>query len=115
MKMITAIIRPNHHQAVKGALGEADFSGITVSSVKGCGSQRGVIERYRGSEYVVDLLDKIKIEFVVKDDEVGKAIKIICDGARTGEVGDGKIFVTSIEEVIRIRTNERGESALETR
>ena len=115
MKMIIAIIRPSRLQAVKGALHEAGFLGITVSSVKGCGSQRGVVERYRGSEYVVDLLDKIKIEVIVKDNKVEAATKIITDGAKTGEIGDGKIFETSIEEVIRIRTGEKGESALETR
>lgn len=113
--MIIAIIRPNRLQAVKSALNEGGFTGITVTAVKGRGSQTGVVERYRGSEYVVDLLDRVKLEVVVKDVDVNKATKIISDGARTGEVGDGKIFVLNIEEVIRIRTSESGESALEKR
>lgn len=115
MKMIIAIIRPGRLTPVKNALHEAGFSGITVTAVKGCGTQHGVKERYRGSEYVVDLLDKVQIEVVVNDDELPKIIKTISDTAKTGEVGDGKIFVLNVEEVIRIRTNETGEAALETR
>lgn len=115
MKMIIAIIRPNRLQAVKGALNDSGYTGITVTAVKGRGSQSGVVERYRGSEYVVDLLDRVKLEVVVKDEDVSKTAKIISDAARTGEVGDGKVFVLNIEEVIRIRTNEAGESALEKR
>ena len=115
MKLIIAIIRPGRLQAVKTALQETGVSGITVTPVKGCGSQRGVTERYRGSEYVIDLLDRVQVEVAIKDDEVSKIAQIILDAAKTGEVGDGKIFVLNIEEVIRIRTNEKGESALETR
>lgn len=113
MKMIIAIIRPNRLQPVKSALNEGGFSGITVHAVKGCGSQLGVIERYRGSEYVVDLLDKVQITVVVENEELNKAVKIISDSARTGELGDGKIFIVNVEEVIRIRTGETGMSALE--
>ena len=114
MKLLIAIIRPGRLQAVKTALQDTGFSGITITSVKGCGSQIGTVEKYRGSEYVKDLLDKIQIEIAVKDEEVNKVIQIICDNSKTGEVGDGKIFVLNIEEVIRIRTNETGEHALET-
>lgn len=115
MKMIIAIIRPNRLQAVKGALHEAGFSGITVTAVKGCGSQRGVVERYRGSEYVIDLLDKVELTMVLNGADVSRATQIITDAARTGEVGDGKIFVINVEEVIRIRTGETGSNALESR
>lgn len=115
MKMIIAIIRPNRLTPVKSALHEAGFSGITVLGVKGCGSQKGVVERYRGSEYVIDLLDKIQIEVVVDNNEVNKAVQIISDAAKTGEIGDGKLFVLNVEEVVRIRTNETGQAALETK
>lgn len=113
MKMIMAIIRPNRLQALKNALIEGGFGGITATAVKGCGSQLGVVERYRGSEYVVDLLDKVQITVVIDDEDLNKAIQIITDTARTGELGDGKIFVLNVEEAIRIRTNETGISALE--
>ena len=113
--MIIAIIRPNRLQAVKGALNEAGFSGITVTPVKGCGSQRGVVERYRGSEYIIDLLDKVELTMVLNGADVSRATQIITDAARTGEVGDGKIFVINVEEVIRIRTGETGSNALESR
>ena len=115
MKMIMAIIRPNRLQAVKGALHDGGFSGITVTAVKGCGSQRGVVERYRGSEYVIDLIDKVQVTVVVDDEYLDKATQIISDAARTGEIGDGKIFVLNVEEVIRIRTSETGVNALESR
>ena len=115
MKLIIAIIRPGRLQAVKSALQEGGFSGITVTPTKGCGTQKGLVERYRGSEYVIDLLDRVQIEIAVKDEEVKKIIQLISDTAKTGEVGDGKIFVLNVEEVIRIRTSETGESALETR
>jgi nitrogen regulatory protein P-II 1 len=115
MKMIIAIIRPNRLTPVKSALLEAGFSGITVLGVKGCGSQRGVVEKYRGSEYVIDLLDKLQIEVVVDNEDVNKAVQIIADAAKTGEVGDGKIFVLNVDEVVRIRTNETGKAALETK
>ena len=115
MKMILAIIRPNRLTTVKAALHEAGFSGITASSVKGCGSQRGIVESYRGSRYVIDLLDKVEIKVVVNDNDLDKAMQVIRDAARSGEFGDGKIFVLNVEESIRIRTNDRGLSALENR
>lgn len=115
MKMIVAIIRPNRLQAVKSALNEKGFTGITVTAVKGRGSQKGVVEKYRGSEYVVDLLDRIRVEVVVADEELKNVVQIITNAARTGEVGDGKIFVLNVEEIIRIRTGESGQAALETR
>ena len=114
MKMIIAIIRPSKLSSVKSALTENSFTGITVTPVKGCGSQRGTVERYRGSEYIVNLIDKIEIKVIVSDENLDRAIKIIMDTAKTGEFGDGKIFVVNIEEAIRIRTNERGQAALET-
>lgn len=112
MKLILAIIRPTRLSAVKNALSENDFGGITVNSVKGCGSQKGVIERYRGSKYEVDLHDKVEIKVVVNDEDAEKVIKIISENSRTNELGDGKIFVLNVEEAIRIRTNELGDSAL---
>ncbi len=115
MKMIIAIIRPSKLSSVKSALSENGFTGITVTSVKGCGSQRGTVERYRGSEYVIDLLDKVEVKVVVNDSELEKAVKIIMDTAKTGEFGDGKIFILNVEEAIRIRTNDRGQAALETK
>ncbi len=111
--MIIAIIRPNKLSSVKTALSENGFTGITVIPVKGCGSQRGTVERYRGSEYVIDLLDKVEVKVVVSDVNLEKAIKIIIDNAKTGEFGDGKIFVLNVEEAIRIRTNDKGQAALE--
>ena len=113
--MVVAIIRPNRLQAVKSTLNEKGFTGITVTAVKGRGSQKGVVEKYRGSEYVVDLLDRAKVEVVVTDEDLEKVIKIITDSASTGEVGDGKIFVLNVEEVVRIRTKETGQAALETK
>ena len=113
MKMIIAIIRPSRLSAVKDALNEGGFSGITVIPVKGRGSQRGTVERYRGSEYKIDLLDKVEVKVVVDDDDLDKVIKIITDSARTSELGDGKIFVLNIEQAIRIRTSETGAAALE--
>jgi len=115
MKMIVAMIRPNRLTAIKGALVGGGFSGITVCAVKGGGTQGGVVERYRGSKYVVDLLDKVEIKVAVNDEDLEKAIKIISDTAKTGEVGDGKIFVLNVEEVVRIRTSETGHAALENK
>lgn len=113
MKMIIAIIRPGKLSSVKMALDSAGFTGITASAVKGRGSQKVAVEKYRGSEYKVDLLDKVEIKVVVNDEELDRAVNIILDSAKTGEVGDGKIFVLNVEEVIRIRTNQTGEEALE--
>ena len=115
MKMIIAIIRPGKLSSVKMALDEAGFTGITAIAVKGRGSQRGAVERYRGSEYKVDLLDKVEVKVVVNDEDLDKAIQIIIDNSKTGEVGDGKIFVLNVEEVIRIRTNQTGKEALESK
>lgn len=115
MKMIIAIIRPGKLSGVKLALDEAGFTGITANTVKGRGSQKGAVESYRGSEYKVDLIDKVEIKVVVNDEDLDNAIKIIVDSARTGEVGDGKIFVLNVEEVIRIRTSQTGEEALEAK
>ena len=112
MKLIIAIIRPTRLASVKDALKEHGFSGITITPVKGRGSQRGTIEKYRGSEYTIDLLDKVEIKVVVEDDALEEAVKVITDNARTGELGDGKIFVLNVEHAIRIRTEELGSEAL---
>ncbi|CAB3287233.1 regulatory protein P-II for glutamine synthetase [Methanocaldococcus lauensis] len=112
MKKIEAVIRPEKLEIVKKALSENGFLGMTVTEVKGRGVQGGIVERYRGREYIVDLLQKVKIELVVKDDDVEKVIDIICENARTGNPGDGKIFVIPVEDVVRVRTGERGENAL---
>jgi nitrogen regulatory protein P-II 1 len=112
MKKIEAIIKPFKLDDVKEALVEADISRITVSEVKGHGRQQGHTELYRGNEYVVEYLPKIKIEIVVNDEFVEKAIEAIIKGAKTGKIGDGKIFVSPIEDVIRIRTGERGSEAV---
>ena len=112
MKKIEAIIKPFKLDDVKEALVEADISRITVSEVKGHGRQQGHTELYRGNEYVVEYLPKIKIEIVVNDEFVEKAIEAIIKGAKTGKIGDGKIFVSPVEDVIRIRTGERGSEAV---
>ncbi len=112
MKKIEAIIKPFKLEDVKDALTEVEVSGMTVSEVKGYGRQQGHSELYRGAEYVVDFLPKIKIEIIVKEEDVQKAIDAIIKSARTGKIGDGKIFVSSVERVIRIRTNEENEEAI---
>ena len=112
MKLVTAIIKPFRLDDVRNALSEVGVSGMTVTEVKGFGRQRGHTELYRGAEYVVDFLPKSKIEIAVADDMVEQAIEAITNAARTGKVGDGKIFVTSIEQVLRIRTGEFGDNAL---
>jgi nitrogen regulatory protein PII len=112
MKLITAIIKPFKLEEVKEALAAAGIEGMTVTEVKGFGRQKGHTEIYRGSEYTVDFLPKVKVEIAVADDVAGKAIDAIAKAAKTGKIGDGKIFVTPLEEVIRIRTDERGESAV---
>lgn len=112
MKLLTAIIKPFKLDEVKDALNEIGIQGITVTEVKGFGRQKGHTELYRGAEYVVDFLPKVKMEIVVKDDMVHKVIETIENAAKTGRIGDGKIFVTTVEEVIRIRTGERGEEAI---
>jgi len=112
MKKIEAIIKPFKLTEVKDALNELGIQGLTVSEVKGFGRQKGHTEIYRGSEYTVDFLPKIKIEAVVADNLKDAAVAAIVKAAKTGKIGDGKVFITSIEEAIRIRTNERGESAV---
>ena len=112
MKLITAIIKPFKLDEVREALSEVGVSGITVTEVKGCGRQKGHTELYRGAEYVVDFLPKVKIEAAVDDDIVDRAIEAIEKSAKTGKIGDGKIFVSSVEQVIRIRTGETGQAAL---
>ena len=112
MKLITAVIKPFKLDEVREALSEVGVSGITVTEVKGFGRQKGHTELYRGAEYVVDFLPKVKIEAAVDDGIVERAIEAIEKSAKTGKIGDGKIFVSSIEQVIRIRTGETGQSAL---
>lgn len=112
MKKIEAVIKPFKLDEVKEKLTEIGINGITISEVKGFGRQKGHTELYRGAEYVIDFIPKIKIELVLSDEMVGDAVKVIADAARTGRIGDGKIFVSSIDEVIRIRTGETGENAL---
>ncbi len=112
MKLVTAIIKPFRLDDVRNALSEVGIQGMTVSEVKGFGRQRGHTELYRGAEYVVDFLPKAKIEVAVPDDLVERIVEAIIESARTGKVGDGKIFVTNLDQVWRIRTNETGDSAL---
>jgi len=112
MKKIEAIFRPERLVAVKNALSEEGFISLTLTEVKGRGVQGGIIERYRGNEYLVDLLPKVKVELVVKDGDVEKIIKIITENAVTGRPGDGKIFIIPVEEAIRIRTSEKGNNAI---
>jgi nitrogen regulatory protein P-II 1 len=112
MKKIEAIIQPSRFEAVKGALQEVGVEGMTVTEVRGHGRQKGHTEVYRGSEYSVDLLPKVKIEMVVSDSLANSAIQAIMRAAKTGKIGDGKIFVTNVDEAIRIRNEERGEAAL---
>jgi nitrogen regulatory protein P-II 1 len=112
MKKVEAIIKPFKLEEVKDALIKIGIGGMTVSEVRGFGQQKGETEIYRGTEYVVDFLPKIKIEVIVKDEDVEKVVETIANTARTGRVGDGKIFVIPVEDVIRIRTGERGEKAV---
>tara|TARA_Y100000589_G_scaffold300505_1_gene310691 strand:+ start:227 stop:565 length:339 start_codon:yes stop_codon:yes gene_type:complete len=112
MKKIEAVIKPFKLEEVKDALGEVGIEGMTVSEVKGFGRQKGHTEIYRGSEYTVDFLPKIKIEVVVGDGVVESATKAIAESAKTGKIGDGKVFVSSVEQALRIRTDETGEEAL---
>lgn len=112
MKKIEAVIKPFKLDEVRESLSEIGVSGLTVTEVKGFGRQKGHTELYRGAEYVVDFLPKIKIELVVADDLVESAMEAIIKAARTGKIGDGKIFVSSVDQVVRIRTGETGESAV---
>src|SRR6266496_4359294 len=112
MKKIEAIIKPFKLEEVKDALGEIGVEGMTVSEVKGFGRQKGHTEIYRGSEYTVDFMPKIKIEVVIGDDQLQAAVEAIIKAAKTGKIGDGKVFVSTIDEAIRIRTEEKGEEAV---
>ncbi len=112
MKQITAVIKPFKLEEVREALADVGVSGLTVTEVKGFGRQKGHTELYRGAEYVVDFLPKVKVEVVVKDDDVDRCIEAIVKAAKTGKIGDGKIFVTPVEQVVRIRTGETNESAV---
>lgn len=112
MKKIEAIIRPEKLDAVRSALEKAGCTGLMISEIEGHGKQKGVVQQWRGEKYKVELLPKIKIEVIVKDQDLEKITKTIIDHAKTGEIGDGKIFISSIENAIRIRTGERGEEAL---
>ena len=112
MKKIEAIIKPFKLEDVKDALTEAGITGMTVTDVKGYGRQHGHSELYRGAEYIVDFLAKTKLELIVNDDEVDNVVKLISTSAKTGKIGDGKIFVMSVDEVIRIRTGETGNEAV---
>ncbi len=112
MKLLTAIIKPFKLDEVREALSDIGIQGITVSEVKGFGRQKGHTELYRGAEYVVDFLPKVKVETAIRDELLEQAIEAISQAARTGKIGDGKIFISTIEQVIRIRTGESGDDAL---
>ena len=112
MKQITAVIKPFKLDEVRESLAAIGVSGLTVTEVKGFGRQKGHTELYRGAEYVVDFLPKVKVELVVAEDSVDRAIEAIVKAARTGKIGDGKIFVTAVEQVVRIRTGETGPDAV---
>lgn len=112
MKMVEAIIKPFKLEEVKEALTKAGVQGMTVEEVKGFGRQKGHTELYRGAEYTVDFLPKVKIEILVPDEKVQRVVEILTETARTGKIGDGKIFITPVEEVIRIRTGEKGPDAI---
>jgi len=112
MRKVEAIIKPFKVDDVKDALGELGIDGMTITEVKGHGRQKGHTELYRGAEYVVDFVPKVKVEIVVGDERVDEALEVICSAASSGKVGDGKIFVSPVEQVIRIRTGERDHEAL---
>jgi nitrogen regulatory protein P-II 1 len=112
MKLITAIVKPQKLENVKDAMKAVGVTGMTVEEVKGFGRQGGKTEIYRGSEYVVDLLPKVKVEAVVDDDQVALVVETICRNARTGNIGDGKVWVSPIDQIVRIRTGELGPEAI---
>ncbi len=112
MKKIEAIIKPFKLEDVKDALTEAGITGMTVSDIKGYGRQQGHSELYRGAEYVVDFLPKIKLELIIAEEDVDSILQVISDAAKTGKIGDGKIFVSPIEKIVRIRTGEENEDAI---
>ncbi len=112
MKKIDAIIRPHKVDDVKSALVDAGIKGMTISEVRGIGRQKGQTEVYRGAEYQIDFIPKVKLEVIVADNKLDDAVTAIIEAAKTGQIGDGKLFISTIDEVIRLRTEERGESAL---
>ena len=112
MKRITAIVRPEKLEVLKEALFAANVTGMTITQVMGCGNQHGWSEFYRGTEVLLNMIPKVKFELVVPDDGVDILVELICTKAATGEVGDGKIFISPVEEIVRIRTRERGEKAV---
>ena len=112
MKLISCVIRPEKLEAVKEALDKQHIVGMTVTDVRGFGRQKGQVEHYRGEEYTIRFLPKVKVDLVVQDQDAGKVLSTIRDAARTGNIGDGKIFVVSVENAMRIRTGEQGTSAL---
>lgn len=112
MKRVVAIVRPEKLEPLKDALFAADVSGMTISQVMGCGNQHGWSEYFRGTEVLLNMIPKLKFELVVADEAVDSLVDLICETASTGEVGDGKIFISPVEEVIRIRTRESGEKAI---
>ena len=112
MKQITAVVRPSKVDAIKEALVAIDIVGMTIRDVRGFGRQKGQVERYRGNEFTVEFIPKVHLTIVVNDDKVEAAITAISNAARSGEIGDGKIFVSPVDEVVRIRTGERGSAAL---
>ena len=112
MKMVEAIVKPFKLDEVKEALTKAGIQGMTVEEVKGFGRQKGHTELYRGAEYSVDFLPKVKIQIILPDEKAAEIVQVISDAAKTGKIGDGKIFVTNVEEVIRIRTGEKGPDAI---
>jgi nitrogen regulatory protein P-II 1 len=112
MKEIVAIIRPNKIDEVKDALEEIGCHGVTVAEVKGRGRQLGITESYRGSEYRIDMLPKTRLEIIIKDQDLDEVVKTLLKTAQTGDIGDGKIFISAVEDVVRIRTGERGDKAV---
>ncbi|MCL5263997.1 MAG: P-II family nitrogen regulator [Chloroflexi bacterium] len=112
MKKIEAIIRPEKLGVVRKALEEVGYAGLTISDVRGHGAQRGIKEHFRGTEFIVDILPKVKVELVVPDSMSARVVKEICDAARTGAIGDGRVFVSTVDEAIRIRTGESGDATL---
>ena len=112
MKRITAIVRPEKLEAVKEALFAANVSGMTISQVNGCGNQHGWKEYFRGTEVLLNMVPKVKFEIVVDDERTDELVDVVCKAAATGEVGDGKIFISPVEQVVRIRTGERGSDAV---
>jgi nitrogen regulatory protein PII len=112
MKLVTAIVKPFKLDEVKEAVKGAGFAGLTVTEVKGFGRQGGHTELYRGAEYLIDFMPKVRLELVVRDDDVARVVEVLSTAARTGKIGDGKIWVTTVDQLIRIRTDERGEDAI---